>query len=163
MKKYSMETVVGIFVLIGLICVAYLTVKLGKMELIGDNYYTIYAKFQSVAGLKKDSSVQMAGVEIGRVAAISLDVKDKMAVVAMKIDKGVPICDDAIASIKTSGLIGDKYVSITPGGSDTVLKEGDFLTETESALDIESLISKYVIGSVQGGGNATADEEFKLE
>ncbi len=158
-----METLVGIFVLIGLLCVAYLTVKLGKMELIGGNYYTIYAKFQSVAGLKTGCSVQMAGVEIGRVADISLDVKDKMALVTMRIDKDVPICDDAIASIKTSGLIGDKYVSITPGGSDHFVKDGGYLTETESSLDIESLISKYVFGSVQGGGNATEDQDLKLE
>ncbi len=160
MKKYSLETLVGVFVFIGLVCVAYLTIKLGKMELFGDNYYTIYARFQSVAGLKKDSSVEMAGVEIGRIASITLDVKQKVAVVAMKIKKEVPICDDAIASVKTSGLIGDKYISITPGGSDTLLKEGDFLTETESALDLESLISKYVFGDVNSNGN---DDELRLE
>ncbi len=148
MKKYSQETVVGIFVLIGLICVAYLTFKLGKMELIGGNYYELSAKFESVAGLKPDSSVQMAGVEVGRVKAITLDTKDFMALVTMKIIKGVPVQEDAIASIKTSGLIGDKYVSITPGGSDELLQPGDFISDTESALDIESLIGKYVFGSM---------------
>ncbi len=151
MKKYSQETIVGIFVFIGLLCVGYLTFKLGKMEIIGGDYYELSAKFDSVAGLKPDSSVQMAGVEIGRVKEITLDTNDLVAVVVMKIQNGVPIQDDAIASIKTSGLIGDKYVSIQPGGSDELLGPGDMISDTESALDIESLISKYVFGSVEGG------------
>ncbi len=149
MKKYSQETLVGIFVLIGILCVGYLTVKLGKMELIGGDFYNLVAKFDSVAGLKSDSSVQMAGVEIGRVTKIVLDTNDFVAVVTMKIHKDVPIQEDAIASVKTSGLIGDKYISIQPGGSDEILKPGDVITETESAVDIESLISKYVFGNVK--------------
>jgi len=149
MKKYSHETLVGIFVLIGILCVGYLTVKLGKMELIGGNFYNVIAKFDSVAGLKADSSVQMAGVEIGRVTKIDLDTKEFVAVVTMKINNGVPIQDDAIASVKTSGLIGDKYISIQPGGSDELLKPGGVITETESAVDIEALISKYVFGNVK--------------
>ena len=144
-----METVVGIFIFIGLICVGYLTVKLGKMELVGSNFYTIYANFESVGGLKKDSSVKMAGVEIGRVGNVSLDVENLNARIAMKIQKGVPVQDDAIASIRTSGLIGDKFVSISPGGSDELLQDGDLLTDTEPAIDIESLISKYVFGDVK--------------
>jgi len=149
MKKYSQETLVGIFVLIGILCVGYLTVKLGKMELIGGDFYNVTAKFDSIAGLKPDSSVQMAGVEIGRVTKIDLDTEDFVAVVTLKIRKDVPIQDDAIASVKTSGLIGDKYISIQPGGSDELLKPGDVITETESAVDIESLISKYVFGNVK--------------
>ncbi len=149
MKKYSQETVVGIFVLIGILCVAYLTIKLGKMELLGGDYYHVSASFDNVAGLKPDSSVQMAGVEIGRVESIVLDTKDYVAVVKMKIKKNVPIQEDAIASVKTSGLIGDKYISIQPGGSEELLGEGGVITDTESAIDIESLISKYVFGSVK--------------
>ncbi len=149
MKKYSQETFVGIFVLIGILCIGYLTIKLGKMQLIGGNFYEIIAKFDSVAGLKPDSSVQMAGVEIGRVTSITLDTNEYVAVVKMKIKKDVPIQEDAIASIKTSGLIGDKYVSIQPGGSDELLKDGGVITDTESAVDIESLISKYVFGNVK--------------
>lgn len=149
MKKYSQETLVGIFVLIGILCVGYLTVKLGKMEIIGGDVYKIIARFDSVAGLKSDSSVQMAGVEIGRVTEIALDTKALDAVVTMNIHKGVPIQEDAIASVKTSGLIGDKYISIQPGGSDKILTAGGVITETESAIDIESLISKYVFGNVK--------------
>jgi phospholipid/cholesterol/gamma-HCH transport system substrate-binding protein len=146
-KKKSIETSVGIFFLLGLICVGYLTIKLGKIEFISDNNYTVKAKFKSVSGLKKGSQVEMAGVKIGSIDSVSLD-KDDRAIVKMKIEKGIVLTDDVIASVKTSGLIGDKYISISPGGSDTVLKSGDTITETESAIDIEELISKYVFGKV---------------
>jgi phospholipid/cholesterol/gamma-HCH transport system substrate-binding protein len=148
MKKYSLETIVGIFVFIGLICVGYLTIKLGKMELIGSNNYILSARFNSVSGLKTDSSVEMAGVEIGRVSEIGLDSERQTALVTLKIHKNVQITDDAIASIKTSGLIGDKFINITPGGSDIILQPGETITETESAIDLEELISQYVFGSV---------------
>jgi len=148
MKKYSLETTVGIFVFIGLLCVGYLTIKLGKMELIGGDNYTLYARFNSVSGLKTDSSVEMAGVEIGRVSKIGLDSERQMALVTLKIHKDVQITDDAIASIKTSGMIGDKFVRIAPGGSDIILQPGEAITETESAIDLEELISKYIFGSV---------------
>jgi phospholipid/cholesterol/gamma-HCH transport system substrate-binding protein len=148
MKKYSLETSVGLLVFVGLLCVTYLTIKLGQMELLGDRYYTLKAQFASITGLKPGSSVEMTGVPIGRVDEIYLDQEKQVAVVYMKIKKGVVVTDDAIASVKTSGLIGDKYVKIAPGGSDVVLGEGDLLTETESAIDLEELISKYVFGSM---------------
>lgn len=148
MKKYSMETIVGIFVFIGLICVGYLTIKLGKMEVIGSNNYVLYARFNSVSGLRVDSSVEIAGVQIGRVNKINLDSERDMALVELKIQKGIQISDDSIASIKTSGLIGDKFIKITPGGSDDMLKSGGTITDTESAIDMEELISKYIFGKV---------------
>ena len=146
MKKTSVETAVGVFVLIGLISVAYLTIKLGKMEWFGDDYYTLDAQFDSVSGLKTGAQVDMAGVEIGQVADIRLDNERQVAVVSLKIRKAVILTDDVIASVKTSGLIGDKYIKLTPGGSDRLLKSGDMIIETESALDIEELVSKYVFG-----------------
>jgi phospholipid/cholesterol/gamma-HCH transport system substrate-binding protein len=149
MKKISMETLVGLFVLICLVCVGYLTIKLGKMELVGEDHYMLKARFRSVAGLRAGSSVDMAGVEIGRVAEINLDPQRALALVVMKIQKDVPVTDDTIASVKTSGLIGDKYISLSPGGSELILKSGDTITETESAVDIEGLISKYAFGSVK--------------
>jgi phospholipid/cholesterol/gamma-HCH transport system substrate-binding protein len=148
MKKYSMETIVGIFVFIGLLCIGYLTINLGKMELFGGDNYTLYARFNSASGLKPDSSVEMAGVEIGRVSKISLDSGREMALVMLKIHKNVQITDDAIASVKTSGIIGDKFIKITPGGSDIILQPGGTIIETESAIDLEELISKYIFGSV---------------
>jgi phospholipid/cholesterol/gamma-HCH transport system substrate-binding protein len=149
MKKSSLELGVGIFVLIGLLCVGYLTIRLGKMELLGDETYLLKARFLSVAGLKNGAPVVIAGVQIGQVESISLDPKDQVAVVGMKIKKDVVVTDDVIASVKTSGLIGDKYIQLTPGGSDLILKDGDMITETESSLDIEALVSKYAFGDLQ--------------
>ena len=149
MKKYAMETTVGIFVLAGLLCVAYLTVKLGKLEVIGGNDYPVVARFKDVTGLKSGAYVEMAGVRIGRVAAIALDPKDNTALVTLNVQNGVHLTDDAIASIKTSGLIGDKYVKISPGGSDQTLGPGGMLMDTESSVDLGDLIGKYVFGGVK--------------
>ena len=135
---------VGVFVLIGLCCVAYLTVRLGKMEIIGNNNYSVVAKFRSVSGLKPGARVEIAGVGVGKVDAIALDQQKQMASVTMKIEKNIILDDEVIASIRTSGLIGDKFIKLTPGGSDITLQNGGQITETESALDIEELISKYV-------------------
>ena len=148
MKKASLEMSVGIFVLIGIICIGYLAVKLGKMELIGGDFYTLEARFLELGGLKTGASVKLAGVEVGKVDSISLDNKRMEAVVRLTIRKDLVLTDDVIASVKTSGLIGDKYISLSPGGSDLVLKNGDRITETESAVDLETLISKYVFGDV---------------
>lgn len=149
MKKPTLETAVGLFVIAGLLCIGYLTIKLGKMELIGDNYYTLQARFQSVSGLTLGGRVEIAGVQVGTVDAIRLDPDRQIAVLSMKIEKDVVLTDDVIASIKTSGLIGDKYVKLSPGGSDLLLEDGDFITETESPIDIEELVGKYIFGGVK--------------
>lgn len=140
---------VGIFVFVGMICTAYLTIRLGKLDWFGPNCYYLTARFESVSGLKTGAFVEMAGVQIGEVASIQLDPNDQVAVVKMMIHSNIQLTDDVIASIKTSGLIGDKYIKISAGGSDTVLKDGDLIFETESAVDLESLISKYVFGGVK--------------
>ena len=149
MKKASVDLGVGIFVLIGIICVGYLTIRLGKMELLGDDHYFLNARFQSISGLKTGATVEIAGVQVGLVDSISLDLKEQVAVVRMKILKNVVLTDDVIASVKTAGLIGDKFIKLSPGGSEEVLKPGDTITETESVLDIEELISKYAFGGVK--------------
>jgi phospholipid/cholesterol/gamma-HCH transport system substrate-binding protein len=148
MQKTSIEMAVGIFMLIGIACVGYLTVQLGKMQWLGDNFYELDARFKSVAGLKTGSQVEIAGVQVGQVGAIQFDQKRQMALVQLKIQKNIVLTDDVIASVKTSGLIGDRYIMLTPGGSDQVLKPGDQITDTESAIDFESLISKYMFGKV---------------
>ncbi len=148
MNRSSIEIAVGIFVLLGIICVGYLTIRLGKMELLGDDSYAVYAHFQSVSGLNAGAYVEMAGVQIGQVGSISLNKEEKVAIVKMKIQKGMVLSDDVIASVKTSGLIGDKYIKLSPGGSDQTLGPGDTILETESAIDLEELISKYVFGGV---------------
>ncbi len=148
MNRASIETAVGIFFFIGLLCVGYLTIKLGKMEIIGDDHYYLEAHFESVTGLKEGSRVELAGVRIGKVEAIDLEPQRQVATVRLKIKGQVELTDDVIASVKTAGLIGDKYIKISPGGSDVSLQDGDIITETESALDLEELISKYVFGGV---------------
>jgi len=147
-KKYSVESVVGIFVVIGLLCVAYMTVKLGKVSWFEDDYYPLYARFTSVSGLRVGSPVEIDGIQIGRVERMSIDTARQMALVELKIEKGIKVYDDASASIKTSGLIGDKFIKIDPGGGGDVLKPGGTVTETTSAVDIEDLVSKYVFGDV---------------
>ncbi len=149
MKKYNMESIVGIFVVLGLVCVGYMTVKLGKVDLFGDRSYALIAKFTTVTGLRIGSKVNILGLEVGRVERITIDQENLKAVVEMKIKKGVNIYDDAIASIKTEGLIGDKYLSIDPGGGGTLLADNGVISDTQAAVDIEQLISKYAFGEVK--------------
>ena len=148
MKKYKLEMYVGIFVFIGLLCLAYMTVKLGKMEVFGNDGYMLTANFTSTTGLKVGATVEISGVQVGKVTGITLN-KNYLSQVSIQLNKGVELSDDSIASVKTSGLIGDKYISISRGGSDVTLAEGDVLVETESSVDIEALISKYVFGGVE--------------
>ena len=148
MKNRSVEFAAGLFVLAGLLCAAYLTVKLGKLEVVGGDSYDIKARFIDVTGLKEGAGVELAGVRVGRVESIGLS-PDKHAIVTMRIQKGVKVTDDAIVSVKTSGLIGDKYLKITPGGAGEPLAPGGLLTDTESSVDIQELIGKYVFGGVK--------------
>ena len=158
MKKYSKETIVGVFVVIGLACIVYMTVKLGNVGFFGDNTYTLYAPFNKVTGLRVGNPINMIGLEIGRVGAFKLDQDKEVVVVELKINKGIDVYDDAIASIKTEGLIGDKFVSIDPGGGGDLLKNGDTITDTTSPTDIMDLISKYAFGDV---GSGSEKEEKK--
>ncbi len=146
--KISKEIGLGIFVLIGLICTAYLTVKLGRMEVLGGDGYEISARFNSISGLRVGAGVEIAGVQVGRVTAVELDAKNFQAKVFLYLDKNIKLTDDTIASVKTSGLIGDKFISLAPGGSDTFLSAGSEIIDTESAVDLESIISKFAFGGV---------------
>jgi phospholipid/cholesterol/gamma-HCH transport system substrate-binding protein len=149
MKKYAMETIVGIFVVIGLLCIGYMTVKLGHVSILGDDSYSLIARFTSVSGLRVGNSVDMLGMEIGRVEKLAMDQEKQKAVVEIRIRNGIKIYDDAIASIKTEGLIGDRYLSIDPGGGGKLLKPGGVITETQGAVDITDIISKYAFGDVK--------------
>ena len=149
MKKYAMETTVGIFVVIGLLGVAYMTVKLGHVSLLGEKTYPLYAPFTTVSGLRVGSPVDMLGIEVGRVERISMDQKNLKAIVEIRIQNGIQVYDDAIASIKTEGLIGDKYLSLDPGGGGTLLGPGGTITETQPAVDVVDLVGKYIFGGVK--------------
>jgi phospholipid/cholesterol/gamma-HCH transport system substrate-binding protein len=146
MRRDRVEMLVGIFVLVGLAALAFLSIKLGKLEVIGNTGYNIQAEFSNIGGLKTGATVEIAGVEVGRVTDITL--KDYQALVVMRMKSNVKISDDSIASIKTKGLIGEKYVSLSPGGSDKMVAAGGTLRETESAIDFESLIANYIFGKV---------------
>ena len=150
MKKYANETIVGIFVVLGLAAISFMAVRLGNVSLFGDNTYALYAPFNTVSGLRIGNSVEMLGMEIGRVAAFNMDQDKQQAIVELRVQKGIQIYDDAIASIKTAGLIGDKFVAIDPGGGGDLLGDGDTIIETESPVDIMELVSKYAFGDVEG-------------
>jgi phospholipid/cholesterol/gamma-HCH transport system substrate-binding protein len=144
-----METTVGIFLVFGLLCIGYMTVKLGHVSLLGDNAYSLFARFTTVSGLRAGSPVNMLGIEVGRVGRLTMDQKDQKAVVEIRIQKDIKVYDDAIASIKTEGLIGDMFLSIDPGGAGKLLGPGGTITETQPAVDIVDLIGKYAFGEIK--------------
>ena len=146
MKRFDLELAVGLFMIAGIICLGYLSIKLGRMELFGGKGYEIQAVFSNSGGLKTGSTVVIAGVEVGRVKQVVLD--DYEARVAITLPLDVKLQDDAIASIKTKGLIGEKYIEITPGGSEELIKPGGLIRETEPAVDLEKLISNFVFGKL---------------
>lgn len=148
MKRSSVELGVGVFVLLGIICVGYLTLRLGEVEVLRDNYYFLSARFTSVTGLKVGAQVEIAGVQVGQVDAVALDPKEYVALVRLKIKENIQLSEDAIASVQTAGLLGDKYIQLSQGGSDQMLKPGDRIIETEPALNIEDLIRKYAFGKL---------------
>jgi phospholipid/cholesterol/gamma-HCH transport system substrate-binding protein len=149
MKKYTIETVVGIFVVLGLILIGYMTVKLGHVSVLGDDNYSLIASFNSVTGLRVGNPVEILGIEVGKVEQITMDQKNQKAIVEIKIKKGINVYDDAIASIKTQGLIGDKFISIDPGGAGSLLEPRGTITETQAPVDIIELVSKYAFGEVK--------------
>ncbi len=146
-RNFTTEFWVGLFMLISLLGAGYLSLGLGGMELGTTNYYNIYAEFDNISGLNKGASVEIAGVPIGSVENVSLD--DSTAIVKLKIDKGIQIRTDDIATIRTKGIIGDRFVKISRGASPDFVKEGDTIFETESVVDFEDLIGK-IIHSVTG-------------
>lgn len=148
MKKYPKETAVGMFVFLGLLCIIYMSVKLGDVHMFADDHYQVTASFNDVTGLRINSPVEMMGVPIGYVNSINLDLERQKAVLTLSIEKRIELTDDAIASVKTSGLIGDKYIKIIPGGVGDPIEPGGVIIETESAIDIEDLISNYVFGKI---------------
>lgn len=146
MENTKLELVVGAFVLVGLVCLGYLSVKLGKLEVIGGNLYEVEAQFNSASGLKSGATVEIAGVEVGRVKSITL--KEDRAIVKLAVENGTKLYTDTIASIKTRGIIGEKFLALSPGGGGDPLKPGDMIRDTESGLDLEELVSQYVHGKV---------------
>ena len=147
--KNSIEFLVGIFMIGGFLAFGYLALQLGEVTLFSDSTnYTVIAQFDNIAGVKKGASVQVAGVTVGQASKIWLD-DEGYANVALLVEKSLELPVDSTASVKSQGLIGDKFIALSPGGDEELFKEGDLLTDTESSVDIESLISKFAFGSVE--------------
>ena len=156
MNHTRSEMIVGLFVLVGIACLGYLAIKLGKLEVFGASGYTVIADFPSVAGLKVGDPVEIAGVKVGRVDAMGLSEDDRARLI-LRLNDGVKLQDDVIASVRARGLIGDKFVLLTPGASDKIIPSGGKIRETESPPDIPDLIGKIV------GGDLTSKGERKDE
>jgi len=146
MKKLDTELAVGLFVLAGILCLGYLAIKLGKMEVVGAKGYELHAIFSNSGGVKEGSSIVIAGVEVGRVKNITLE--NYQAKITLTLPRGIQIQEDAIASIKTKGLVGEKYIEIIPGASEKFLSPGERIRETQPSVDLEELISKLVFEKI---------------
>jgi phospholipid/cholesterol/gamma-HCH transport system substrate-binding protein len=144
MKKMKLEMIVGLFLLAGFASFSIIAIKMGDISLFMEESYPVSARFVSISGLKEGAVVEVAGVKVGRVSGIELDGGDYEAVVRMEISKAVQLSDDSIASIRTAGIIGDRFIKLTPGGSEDYLGPGDIIQETESAISLEELVSKYI-------------------
>ncbi len=147
MQRGRLELAVGVFVVIGVVCLGYLALKLGKLELVGGGYYDIHAEFSSASGLKPGAPVEIAGVQVGRVKTIGLN--DSQASVTLALQSGIEIYSDAIASIKSRGIIGEKFMELSPGGSGDLLRTGDSILDTEAGIDLEQVISQFIHGNVE--------------
>ena len=146
MRRFNLEVTVGLFVILGMLALGYLSIKLGQVQLGKGDTYILTAVFPTVAGLKPGASVEVAGVAIGRVEDIKL--QDFEAAVTLRLDGDVRLQDDAIASIRTRGLVGEKFIRITPGGSDRLIPPGGRLREVETPLDFEDLIGRFIQGKI---------------
>ena len=137
------DLVVGLFVLVGLLALAYLSLKVGGLEFGGEKRIVLYATFNDIGGLSVRAPVRVAGVKIGQVSAIDLD-EDLRAKVALQVESGLDLSNDSSAAIRTSGLLGDQFISVELGAEDEVLTDGEEFVYTESAFSIDKLIGQLV-------------------
>lgn len=144
MNRFNTEIAVGLFLILGVAAISFLAIKMGDVGGDGKGSYSIRARFASISGLKEGAFVEVAGVRVGQVTGINLDTEDYAAEITMSIDDRVRLQDDSIASVRTSGIIGEKFVKITPGGSDMYLEAGEAIIDTEPSISLEELISKYI-------------------
>jgi phospholipid/cholesterol/gamma-HCH transport system substrate-binding protein len=149
MKNNTLELVVGLFMVVGFAAFVYLALQLGEVSFLrSSKTYVLKAEFTNVSGVKKGASVQVAGVVVGEVTDIELG-EDAYAILSLQVDKSLKVPTDSMASVKSQGIIGDKYIQVSLGGAEELFKPGDMMVDTESSLDIESLISKFAFGSAK--------------
>ncbi len=146
-KRSLVDISAGLFVIAGIVCMAWLSIRLGKLDLGGSDAIRFTAEFSSVAGLRPDAEVEIAGVPVGTVEKI--DERDFKALVTLKIRRGIALPEDSIASVRTRGLIGDKFINLSPGASDRTIPPGGRIRETEPAVDLEGLLGTFIHGSAQ--------------
>ncbi len=150
------QFIVGIFGLVGIAALSVLAFTLGRIPIVAPPHYTLYAMFDNVTGLKVNDAVQIAGVKVGKVALITLSQKNERAQLALQIHQGIMVDEDAIASVKTSGIIGDKYLSISIGGGDP-LSEGGTITHTESSFVLEDVVGQFINSGNKNGGSGGSE------
>jgi len=156
MGKKSIETLVGLFVLLGMAGLVFLSLKAANLaSFSGGDTYTLQARFDNIGGLKARAPVRSAGVVVGRVTGITLDPKTFQGVVTMNIERVFQFPRDSSAKILTSGLLGDQYVGLEPGGDDANLAPGETIAQTQSAVVLENLIGQFITGRADSAGAAT--------
>ena len=148
MNSRKIEFAVGLFVIAGVIAVAYLAIRIGGGRVVSPDTYTLTARFTNASGLKAGSSVRIAGVTIGDVTKVALKHEEMVAVVSFRVPSDLKLGDDTVASVKSAGLIGEKFISLKPGASGSVMKAGALIVDTESTIDLEDIISRFAFGSV---------------
>ena len=155
LSRHQLEFLVGLFVLAGLIAVGYLAVVVGAGSFVGGSTYTVQARFTNTGGLNRGAIVSIAGVQVGRVESVDLDDAYR-ALVTLRLRSSLQLPIDSTAAIRTSGLIGDKFISLFPGVEDDLIAPGEVITNTEPSVDLESLISRFAFGNVQDSGSQPA-------
>lgn len=147
MNNRTIEFLVGSFVLVGLVAVLYLAIQVGSARFFGSDSYTLEARFTNASGVNAGSRIEIAGVRVGTVKNVILD-DNFYAIATLELPNTLELDEETIASVKTAGLIGDRFIELSPGGFGELLKDGDMILDTESALDIESLISRFALGGI---------------
>ena len=149
MKSSRVEIVVGIFLVLGFLAFGWIAMQLGEVTwLSGSRTYTVFADFDNISGVNSGAEVQIAGVTVGTVTGLALSEYDQ-ARAELQLNREIKLPKDSIASVKSQGIIGDKLIQITLGGDEEEYKEGDVILDTESSVDLESLISKFAFGDVK--------------
>jgi phospholipid/cholesterol/gamma-HCH transport system substrate-binding protein len=158
MGKRGIETLVGLFVLLGMLGLVFLALQAANLGSMGSgDTYAIQARFDNIGGLKARAPVRTAGVVVGRVKSIQLDPKTFQGLVIMDIERGYQFPKDTAAKILTSGLLGDQYIGLEPGGDEKNLAPGDTLAQTQSAVVLENLIGQFLTGRAADAGNAASN------
>jgi len=155
MSRRTTEILVGLFVMLGLVALVFVSLKAANLTSfsIGSATYPLSARFDNIGGLKARAPVRSAGVVVGRITGISLDPKSFQGVVTMEIERGYQFPKDTSAKILTAGLLGDQYIGLEPGGEVDNLAPGTTITQTQSAVVLENLIGQFLFNKAAEAGS----------